>query len=109
MNSLIFPSLYYETIETAFPGVLVTMIVALVFILTYRDDDIDPMPDFPPGLSQEEKVKIVQKKYQRIEEMDLDSPETINLVKGLIQEKVSILIPLQKTCWKKNSPLGSTN
>ena len=108
MNSLIFPSLYYETIETAFPGVLVTMIVVLVFIFIYRDDDIDPMPDFPPGLSQEEKVKIVQKKYQRIEEIDLDSPEATNLFKRLVQEEVSILIPLQNTCWKKDSPLDFT-
>lgn len=96
-------------LKQLFSGVLVTTIVSLVFILTYRDDDIDPMPDFPPGLSQEEKVKIVQKKYQRMEEIDLDSPETTSLVKGLIQEKVSILIPLQKTCWKKNSPPGLTS
>ena len=42
-------------LKQLFVGVLITMIVILVFIFIYRDDDIDPMPDFPPDLSQEEK------------------------------------------------------
>lgn len=85
-------------LKQLFVGVLITMIVVLVFIFIYRDDDIDPMmPDFPPGLSQEEKVKIVQKEWQRMEKIVLDSPEATNLVKRLVEEKSSILTPLQKT------------
>ena len=85
-------------IKQLFVGVLITMMVVLVFIFIYRDDDIDPvMPDFPPGLSQEEKVKIVQKKWQGMEKIALDSPEATNLVKRLVEEKGDILTPLQKS------------
>lgn len=73
------------------------MIVVLVFILLYRDDDIDPMLDFLLGLSQEGKVKIIQKKCQGMEKIDLDSSEATNLVKRLVQEKSAILTLLQKT------------
>lgn len=73
------------------------MIVVLVFILIYRDDDIDPMPDFSSGLFREEKVNIVPKKWRNMEKIALDSPAATNLVKRLIQGKGSILTLLQKT------------
>lgn len=66
------------------------MIMILVFIFIYRDDDIHPMLDFPPGLPQEEKVKIVPKKWRNMQKIALDSSEATNLVKRLVQEKGTI-------------------
>ena len=85
-------------IKQLFVGVLITMIVVLVFIFIYRDDDIDPMPDFPPGLrTTAQKEEFVQKKWRKMEKIALDRSDATNLVKRLVQEKGSILTPLQKT------------
>lgn len=84
-------------LKQLFVGVLITMMVVLVLIFIYRDDDIDPMmPDFPPNTSTEEKSEYFQKKWQGMEKIALDSPEATNLVKRLVQEKASHLQPSQQ-------------
>ena len=50
------------------------MIEVLAFILIYRDNDIDPMPDFSPGLFREEKVNVVPKKWRNMEKIALGIP-----------------------------------
>ncbi len=84
-------------LKQLFVGVLITMIVVLVFIFIYRDDDIDPMmPDFPPNTSTEEKSEYFQKKWLKMKSAELDNPGTTNLIGKLVQEKASHLQPSQQ-------------
>ena len=78
-------------------GVGITAIAVTICIFIYRDDDIDPATmAFPEGMSEEQKVEIVQKRWLKMEKLALDSMGTTNLIKKLVQKEGSSLNSVQQ-------------
>ena len=74
-----------------FALMVVVAVILVIYLFMYQDDDVDPMHNFPPGLTTKERCEMIQKEWLKMEKLALDSSGMTNLVGKLVQEKGSDL------------------
>ena len=80
-----------KQLKQFFALMAIVAVILVVYIFIRRDDNIDPMPVFPPGMDTKEKVEMIQKHWRGLEKLDMDSSGITNLVGKLVREKASHL------------------